>query len=361
MRLVVTAALVAACGPGIPDAELRNPDIQGFAQRLATASRQRDVAGVRALLRDSVTVGGLWFEDVECVKQFAFPGEVRGAKLDELARCLTTIELTKGDRGDALPDVVVLTYGPGIELEARFIDGQDGPWLAWIGYVARRNVQDALPTISAKALEALRIAGDRNGPLVDPAALDEREGVTPHAWLKLCIDGTGAVTGAHVRQASSPKAARTFSAAVRAWQFRPFMLGGQPTPVCAMVFTVKPGHEAPKPQELPLPLPDVPIELTNVPRPALGERIAGDIMVAPDPREKTVLARARLRRVIAAFQYCIDESGRVSRVTMIRSSGLQRYDRSLLDAIRGWAFKPFLDEGRPVAVCSSVHYVYSQR
>lgn len=361
MRSLVVAAL-CACGPGLAGTEqaYRSPKLQDFAAQLTSASQQQDVASVRALLRDSVTIGGLWFQDIECVKQFSAPGEVRGPRLDALARCLTALDLATSPRIDALPDVAVLTYGPGIELEARFVEGEDGPWLAWIGYVARRDPQDALPTISAAALESLRVAGDRSGGPYAPSAFPELA-ICPsaYAWLKVCIDGQGAVTGAHVREATSPRTARTFADAVRTWQFRPFMAGSQPTPVCAMVLMAYPGDKEPKVEKLPLPLPVLADDVTNVPS-AMVKRVAGETLVAPDAREKTLLQKARIKRVVAAFHYCIDTTGRVSRVLPIRHSGLPRYDRKLVEAIQRWTYQPFVDEGRPVPVCSSVHYIYNQ-
>lgn len=78
MRRVVLAALLAACGPGLAGQDTyRNPRVQDFGAQLTQASQKHDVAGVRALLRDSVTIGGLWFADLECAKQFGVAREIR--------------------------------------------------------------------------------------------------------------------------------------------------------------------------------------------------------------------------------------------------------------------------------------------
>jgi hypothetical protein len=362
MRALIVAVCVVACGPGLRGAnDYRNPRVADFAGELARASQQRDIAGIRAMLRESVTIGGLWFDDTSCMKQFAAAGEIRGPRLDELARCLTTLQLTTSTRSDALPDVVLMTYRPGIELEARFVDGEDGPWLAWIGYVARRDLQDALPTVSPAALEPLRVAGDAKAPLAGPGAFDDLEmSKYAYAWLKICIDGAGTITGAHVREASSPRAARTFSAAIQTWQFRPFVLGTQPTPVCSMVRMTYPADRAPAKEMLPLPVPDNPGPVLNVPPIRLGERTAGRTAIPPDDMDKLRVQQSRVRTLIAALHYCIDETGRVSRVTLIRSSGLPGYDRKLVNEAKAWAFKPFLDEGKPIPVCSSTHFIYTQ-
>lgn len=361
MRALLVVA-VMACGPGLRGADdYRNPRVADFAEDLARASQQHDVGSLRAMLRESVVVGGLWFDDAACMKQFSFPREVKGPTLDELARCLTTVELTKSARSDALPDVVVMTYGPGIELEARFVDGEEGAWLAWIGYVARRDMQDALPTVSAQALESLRVAGDPRAPLAGPGAFDELSTLkVAFAWLKICIDGTGAVTGAHVREASSPRAARTFAAAIQTWQFKPFVLGSRATPVCSMVRMVYPTDRTPDTETLPLPVPEGPEDVVNVPAKMLGDRVAGNTLITPDDRDKTLLNKARIRTLIAALHYCIDDNGRVTQVRLVRASGLAGYDRKLVKEAEGWAFHPYLDDGKPVSVCASTHFVYKQ-
>ncbi|HEX5061229.1 MAG TPA: hypothetical protein VFV99_17805 [Kofleriaceae bacterium] len=362
-QLLVAAALLCACGPGFKGAEdYRNPRIHDFAGDLSQASQKRDVGTIRAMLRDSVTVGGLWFEDVSCTKQFAFPSEVKGPRLDELARCLTTLQLAVSARNDQLPDVLLFTYGPGLELEARIIETQDGPWLAWIGYVARRDLQDALPTVSASALEALRIEGDSQAPLAGPGAFDELTVLkAAYAWMKVCIDANGVVTGAHVREASSPHAARTFGAAIQTWKFRPFMLGSQPAPVCSMVRMFYPTDKTPDRETLPLPVPEGPGDVVNVPSVMLGKRTAGRINLSPDDIDKVRIQKSRVRKLIAALHYCLDVNGHVSRVRLIRSSGLPHYDDKLVKAAEGWAFAPFLDEGKPVVVCSTTHFVYTQK
>ena len=170
----------------------------------------------------------MWFADPVCEAEFAAPGDVGGGRLDELARCLALAKVALSPRKDALPDVVVLTYPPGIELEARFADLASGRTLTWVGYVSRHDVADALPTISPDALESLRLAGQRETPNADlqPPA---------YAWVKLCIDGEGTVTSTHVRQATSHKAARELVEATRDWKFKPFVPAGQPLPVCSVL------------------------------------------------------------------------------------------------------------------------------
>jgi TonB family protein len=361
MRLLVTVVLAVACGPGVPDSRLeyRSPKVRDFAGELSSATRRHDVVAIRSLLRDHVTTGGLWFEDVTCMTKFAAPARVSGPGLDELARCLSTLELAPSARVDALPDVAIVTYGPGLELQARLLETEDGAWLNWIGFVARRDLQDALPTVSAAALEALRVEGDPHAPPNDAGTFAELATIkAAYAWLKVCIDSAGTVTGAHVREASSPKAARAFAAAAQTWKFQPFVLRSQPTPVCAMVQMRYPNDGTPFREMLPLPLPATAAVLTNVPSRVLGNPLDGFNIPSPytDPR-----AEAALRKrggLTAAVHYCIDEAGRVTYAALIRSTGLERYDQKIVGGVRSWRFRPYLDEGNPVAVCSSIHFSF---
>ncbi len=347
--------LVVACG--------------GAATRLETAQQfvGGDVAAVRKMLRKPVSSGGLWFADATCAREFSAPGEIAVARLDAFAQCLAGLHMRVGDRGDSLEDVVVLTYAPGIEIEALFFDDHDGPWLAWIGFESRRDLRDGLPTISAAKLESLRTAGARNGTIDDAtgtALLAHAHGFgeeSEFAWIKVCLDTSGAVTDAHVRAASSLAAAKAFQASALAWAFHPMLIDGNPIPVCAMVALVYPPAKHTRTENLPLPPPDVPQEIVEVPSVLLGKRLAGQTQLMPSAENRELLKLARIARVIVAFQYCIDESGAVVSVGRIRSSGLREYDAQIEAAMKEWRYRPYVEAGAaPAPVCASVRFVYSQ-
>lgn len=360
--LAGVAVLSVACGPGLgADRQVHERTLSSVAAELSDATTSHDVEKVRKLLRTSVVNGGLLFLDVACMKQFAFPGEVPAPRFDAFAYCLATLDLKVSARSNALPDVAVLTYGPGIEIEARFMDYGAGPRLAWIGYTGRRNEGDALPTIDARTLESLRVAGDRHGPVTSTSGLETDLSTlsVAYAWLKVCIDSEGAITGTHVREASSPQAARVFATAARDWQFRAFLVRGQPMPVCSMVQMVYPPEKAPANARLPLPLPPTDQELMMVP-PEMMKRVGGQAWVLPDEYTIREMRSTRSERVISSIQYCVDGEGRVSQVQLLRSTGFATYDQRLISAIRGWVFRPFIDEGRAVPVCSASTFVFTQ-
>ncbi len=322
-------------------------------------------AELRKLMHGSVMNGGIWFEDPECVRQFPVAGKVEGERVQAFAHCLAGLKLQASKRHDTYIDGAVLTYAPGFELEALVLDAVDGPRLVWIGYSGRHDSADALPTISGETLESLRTAGIRNGP-VDPAkmaGLEELKRPTKpfaYAWLKVCLDREGTVTSARPREATSLGASDAFSAAAQAWKFKPFLLDEQPLPVCAMARMVYPetadaGIET-------LPPPASADEIPNVaPQIVEAHRVAGEKLIAPSGSMRVEMQQAGVHRLIGSFKLCIDESGRVSSVKTLRSTGAPSYDMKLRFGIEGWRYTPFLLDGHPRPVCTAVTFIYNQR
>lgn len=357
LGLVVTAA---ACGPGLghPPETLPKDKTRDAALAFTKASQAGDVGTIRQMLGPSVVNGGLWFPDPTCESEFAVPGEVGGGRLDELARCLTLVQLRPGSREDSLPDGALLTYAPGFELEAQFTEKPSGTWLSWIGYVARRDTADALPTITPEALEALRTAGARE-PAVQglaPSIATSRRKYA-FAWVKVCIDAEGTVTGAHVRQASSTRALDAFVAASADWKFRPFAPKGQPIPVCSLVLLGSPLAPALAHEKIPMPM------TGDKPQVAPDDlvRVAGERLIAPDDDDKVRIEKAGNPRLVGSFKVCLDTNGKVTDVHVLRSTGLPTYDNLIIARVSAWRYQPYLDDDVAKPVCTAVNFIYSQR
>jgi hypothetical protein len=382
----VLVFVVVACGPGIKQIA---PDVT-LAGRDALVKASNDPASMRKLLRHSVVNGGLWFDDARCK---TFPvGEVPQQDYQRFAECLVELHLVPSAREDTLGDVVVMTYEPGFEVEVRVVPELDGPRLTWIGYASRAE-GDALPTISGDALEAHRLAGERDGPLDPDVAkkiLDDKLATiaagpkpppdwkpepdepspppTPFAfsWIKVCVDATGAVTSARPFLTTSVIGQEAFVAATQTWKFRPFMVRGQPLPVCAMVRMTVPAkvtHTETLPAPPPPPRPNKmqPISLAQGASLLEGKRIAGTKMIYPDDTTKLAIQKAGMTRVKGSFRVCIDESGAVESVLPIRSTGVAPYDRRIITAIHDWRYSPFMINNQPIAVCTMVRFIYTQK
>lgn len=374
MRVALLLVLASACGPGLASKDTKVAAGNDLAAALT------DVAKMTALLRSGVVNGGLWFEDASCADKFT-GGEVAAELRSEFARCLVGLKLKPSTRKDALGDVVVLTYPPGFELEARLVQNLDQPTaLTWIGYASKRE-KDALPSISGEALEGLRVAGDRNGP-VDAAVGDtfERSAIshdTPDptsvdpakkfafSWLKICLDETGVIDDVDPFLNTSTEAEAAFVSAAKQWKFRPFTIGGQPMPVCAMTRLVYPPAASSEPEVLPMPPP--PSRSKKRPRMLTSSkliearRIAGTKLIVPDDSTKMEIQRAGASRLEGTFRVCVDDTGVVESVLPIKSTGISTYDSLLIGHMRRWRYSPFKIDDEAVPVCTYVTFIYSQR
>jgi hypothetical protein len=343
MRLVLFVALVG-CGPGVARTEPKT-----VAKDTLTS---RDPAAFERLLRGNVVDGGMWFDDAKCA-QFNIAREVPAAKHSEFAQCLASLDLHPSHREDALGDVVVMEYG-AYEVEARVVPERDGPRLTWIGFSSRQDATDVLPTVSPATFAGLRIDTPMPEKLADSAG----------AWLKVCIDETGTVTSADVREMTAPEAGTAYRDAVLKWKLRPFTANDQPMPVCAMLHFAQQPTTAP--EVLPLPAPPSrsharPIVLAPGPHSLLeGHRIEGKKTIVPDADGKKALHDAHVDRVTGTFRLCLDTAGVVESVLPLRSTGLASYDRDILRAMEQWRYSPYMVDGKAVPVCTSITFIYHQ-
>ncbi len=365
--LVVAGGVAQAQPPGLTP---RHAAVSQQAGRLAAAAAFGDVRAVESFFGSRLAYGGMWFPDPACRKKFPAPELLEGDRVQAFAHCLAGLALVVSPRLDGLTDTAVLSYQPGIELEARFFVDDNFKTLRWIGYVARRDDNDVLPTVMPEALEGLRAAGLRN-PQLDAAtrALLDKELAASgksyaYAWLKVCIDAKGAVTGAQGRDASSKAAEGAFMAAVHDWTFQPFLLDGTATAVCSMLRLGYPADKLPTEESLPLPPPPPAVAQAmpkNLPPGEVeAQRVKGDKQIAPDGQTMADLKVAGISRIMASFKVCIDETGLVSSVTLLRPSVSKSYNQKLAREIAKWQYRPFLVDGQPAPVCTAVTFIYTQ-
>jgi len=343
---VAAALVIAACGPGIKRPDMREVGTDVMVQASGNAG------AIEGMLGGEVVDGGLWFADRACDEQFHAARKIEPDQFHAFAQCLATLHWEASGRRDALGDTIVLTYAPGFEIEARVVHENEGAHLLWIGYEARRDPEDAYPTVTPATLEALREAGDRAVTFAaDPDA---------SVWFKVCIDETGAVASAEDRETTSFEASRGFADAIKTWKFRPFTAGDKVLPVCAMM---KLGHAAAK-ERLPFPPPTSRSNKRSfmvAPAAIEEHRVSGSRMISPDDGTKIAMQKKNVSQVRGAFRICVDETGHVESVMPILSTGLAGYDRRLIAGLQEWVFSPFIVDGQPVPVCTAVTLIYTQR
>ena len=90
------------------------------------------------------------------------------------------------------------------------------------------------------------------------------------------------------------------------------------------------------------------------------KHVGGPKHIIPDDRTKTEIYNSHVSRVIGAFRICVDKAGRVETYLPLRSTGFASYDQQLVAGMSRWAFEPIVDEGKAIAVCTVVTFIYSQ-
>ena len=91
-----------------------------------------------------------------------------------------------------------------------------------------------------------------------------------------------------------------------------------------------------------------------------GSRIAGNKVIIPDDATKAAFAESGKAKMIASLKLCIDETGAVTTVSLLKSSGFAAYDKKLEREMRLWTYRPYLVNGAAVPVCTAVTFIYSQ-
>lgn len=91
------------------------------------------------------------------------------------------------------------------------------------------------------------------------------------------------------------------------------------------------------------------------------QRISGDTHVEPDRVTKEKMVLAGESKLVFIAKMCLNSHGNVASTNVLRSSGYPMYDQKILSTVRQWRYQPFLIDGKAVAVCSAVTFVYRQQ
>jgi TonB family protein len=378
MRCAVVVAVLLGCGGTPPPAgptksarEILDETREAAVAELIALVESRNAPALAAMFEEPLAYGGLWFPDTDCRRQFAATGHVYGEAARIFANCLASLPLVKSARVHPYADVAVLTYEPGIELDVFFARSASGDIvIRFIGYTGRRGPKDALPMVTQAALEALRV--DPQPVTLDEAttaaiaaelathkARDDGKPFSSRSWFKVCLDAGGAVTSIRPRSTTTVTAQEGYAKALGAWTFKPFMLGGQPSPVCSLVRLgdpVTPGSVVPLPTLVPV---DYDSEVM-IHVPAFGDLVEGELQIVPEDRDKNRIKDSGIRRLEPTIAFCVTETGQVDTVRVARPSGFPSYDRTLVVGVSKWRYRGAQVAGRPVRACGTVNFVYTQ-
>ena len=378
-RSLAVATVIALVGSAATAKPMFRPppppraDPVELAARLEDAIRHHDTAAVQLLLGDAVVHDGVWFPDAACATKFGKQGRVEKAEVRTLAKCLAQLKPIATTRRSSISSGAILTFDPGFEIELAFVNDR----VAYIASQWPRDADRGLPTLTVQAFEALR----KSGTTQLDAALAGKLGSPASAWIKVCLDKTGAVTSTYVAEARPPSTSAQFVAAIADWTFRPFELHKKPMAACALSLLSYPSSSAPAIEILP-PTPTVSLPPSSgsindeidildftgtsinaapqtVPPTVLEtSRLKGTKQIDPDAVTKTEITKAGHTNVIASLKMCLDDKGKVSQVRQLKSSGFPAYDAKLTREMLKWTYKPFLVRGAPAAVCTAYTFIY---
>lgn len=352
---LLALALVACGGGQHPEAD--PPKWRHPGARFIEVLQSGDAVAIAANLHEPLAYGGLWFPDPACTQQFPTQRKIPRDELPAFAACLAKLHVDASKRTHTQYDIFVADYAPGFELEVQMAGARGEEKAAWIGYGARRDTADALPTITGEALAALR-TDHTPPPSFDNANAKALELPYEYAWLKICLDATGAVTGVHARETTSPDAEQAMTHAAKQWTFGPFIAGGSALPVCAMTrITSIPTEDA---EILPLDIPPSADGFAMISNKS-AKRIAGVKLVAPSDQDKIALTQAGVEKVVATFRACFDENGAMEKVVPMKPSGLSDYDHRIHEAVMStWRYRPVRFGGKPIKACTAITFIYTQ-
>ena len=328
---------------------------------LVTAIKAHDARAIEKLLAPSMANAGVWFPDAACTKQFQAPGTLGAKELKQLAKCLAKLTPQMSTRKSSARDGAVLTYEPGFEVELAFRDGR----VRWIGTSQQAARGAVVPMLTAQAFETLRTGGST---LIDDKLRGTVSVTTPTSvWIETCLDARGSVSKAAYHGAASTTIGEAFLAATKDWTFKPFEHAGRAMAVCSLSLVTYPAAQAPTTETLPpsavLPYAKAPenLEMANtaeppprtVPTSRLEKlRLAGSAYIDPDPETRADMVAAGKLAVTARIRYCIDTSGDVSKITMVKRSGFKAYDHKLVLAIGRWRFRPYMVNNVIIDICA---------
>lgn len=115
--------------------------------------------------------------------------------------------------------------------------------------------------------------------------------------------------------------------------------------------------EAPPP-----PPPPPPPQVQNVAPTALeASRISGEKNITPDDVTRTEIQRSGKNQLMVPVKICLDTSGKITSVKIMKSSGFPAYDAKLMREINKWRYRPLMVNGKASPVCSAVQFIYRQK
>jgi hypothetical protein len=92
-----------------------------------------------------------------------------------------------------------------------------------------------------------------------------------------------------------------------------------------------------------------------------AQRTGGDKNILPDDATKLEIQQSGKERVVGSYKLCVTETGAVTTVNQLKSTGFAGYDGKLMREMRAWTFRPYLVNGVERSVCTAYTFIYSAK
>lgn len=114
------------------------------------------------------------------------------------------------------------------------------------------------------------------------------------------------------------------------------------------------------PVDLPPPPPPPPAPTRNLP-PTMFEaqRLSGTQRIPPDPETEVEILRSGKARVIGSYKLCVSETGEVTSVRQLKSTGFLEYDAKLIREMQRWTFRPYQINGVDHPACTAYTFIHA--
>jgi protein TonB len=91
-----------------------------------------------------------------------------------------------------------------------------------------------------------------------------------------------------------------------------------------------------------------------------AQRVSGEKEIRPDETTMIQMQRDGKNRTEARYMMCLTKTGDIKSINQVKSSGYPEYDRKIQSKMREWRYRPYLENGVPREVCTSITFIYTQ-
>jgi TonB family protein len=223
-----------------------------------------------------------------------------------------------------------------------------------VGLVARVELPSATVAQEAKRVSGGVMAGQlvsRVDPVYPPDAKSAR--ISGAVVLDAVIGKEGTIE--NLRVVSGPEELQKSAIdAVRQWVYKPYLLNGEPTEVETTItvnYSFEDRSEGGAGESL---IPGVHI----LPRPPVVADgvMAGQLVSRPNPIYPKEAKEERIQGAVV-LRAIISKEGRIENLSVL--SGPEKLRHSAIDAVRQWVYKPYLLNGEPTEVETTITVNYS--